>query len=293
MSPTLQSEKKGRIKTLYCLLFVLLSGLVLPPESWSQQSHALSASLGGLEIRATPELETILRIQNRDILKLRATVGGFSPEQRARNIADRFSQVVGRKTTASLISRREFPPGVAFYLDDQFIFAIAPQDLDTPSGETIEQAADRAEGQLHVAIKESFEARNIRGLLGSLLLASLATAAFFAFVFAVQRIRVRTCRTLERRESTAHFLSRLLGTTFRIALNVAVLVIELVAANLWITFVLQKFPYTRPWGETISKKILAVLFKISIAVTNALPDVLIVAMIFLACYFSSRSNRGT
>ena len=53
------------------------------------------------------------------------------------------------------------------------------------------------------------------------------------------------------------------------------------SASGWITFVLEQFPYTRPWGEDLEGNLLALLKRVAIAIAESLPGLLLVVVIFL------------
>jgi len=267
---------------------IFLSLVLLASGAGAQSKGNAPDPLAAIEIKATPEIEATLRIQNREITKLRATVGGFVPEQRAKNIVARVDQILNRFVSVPRVSRRDIPHGAAFYLDDHFIFGLTLQDIDLSTGETMSDAADSAERQLNLAIQESFEARNLPRLLKNLLWAALATAGFLAFLFVMQWIRHRLSRVLERKRLVQALFTRVVRSAFRATLGLAILIIELGIANLWITFVLRLFPYTRPWGESLSRKLLSMLLTIGSAISKALPDLLVVALIALICYGVTR-----
>ena len=56
----------------------------------------------------------------------------------------------------------------------------------------------------------------------------------------------------------------------------------------WLTFVLRRFPYTRPWGESMRAFLLDQLTGVGIAVLQALPGLFTVALIFLITRFVIR-----
>ena len=49
----------------------------------------------------------------------------------------------------------------------------------------------------------------------------------------------------------------------------------------WVTFVLTRFPYTRPWGESLLGLLITELGAIGLAIVRSIPDLFTVAVIFL------------
>ena len=248
-----------------------------------------------IDIKATPERETMLRIQNRDITMLRATVGGFSPETRARNIINRTEEILRASTGPPLVTTKPIPQGVAFYLGDHIALVLVYEDLDTVTGEAIDQVSADVEQRLGVAVRESFEARSMKWLGENAALALAATAAFLVFLFVVHRLRVRFQRVVDRRRSMLKEtglrpagVSRALRGIVPVGIFLAVVAVEVAVANFWITFVLRRFPYTRPWGETLSRKLIALLLQMGSAVARAVPGLAVVAIIMVACYALTR-----
>ena len=64
--------------------------------------------------------------------------------------------------------------------------------------------------------------------------------------------------------------------------------LALVAAYLWLTFVLQQFPYTRPWGDRLGAYVVDLLRELATGALYALPGLFAVVVIFLATRFVVR-----
>ena len=65
-------------------------------------------------------------------------------------------------------------------------------------------------------------------------------------------------------------------------------VLGLTLAYLWLTFVLRRFPYTRPWGESLRAFLLDQLAGTGEAILQALPGLFTVALIFVITRFVVR-----
>ena len=273
--------------TQWCVVLSFLAAGLL----WAQPK----AEPAAIEIKATPEIETMLRIHNRDIVMLRATVGGFPPDIRASNIVSRVNEILRDGASPPPVASKTIPQGVAFYLGEHIIFGLVYEDLDTVTGETMEEVSEESKSRLIVAVRESFEARSMTWLAENVVFTVGATTAFFVFLLVVHKMRVRFQKfvDLRRREVIESgvkpaALTRFIQRVFRVLILLAALGLELAVANLWLTFVLRRFPYTRPWGETLSRKMISMLLQFGSAIARALPGLVVVAIILVACYALTR-----
>jgi small-conductance mechanosensitive channel len=64
--------------------------------------------------------------------------------------------------------------------------------------------------------------------------------------------------------------------------------VALLLTYLWLAFVLQRFPYTRPWGERLGVYLIDLLEKIGGAVVSAVPGLLLVIVVLVAARFASQ-----
>jgi small-conductance mechanosensitive channel len=64
--------------------------------------------------------------------------------------------------------------------------------------------------------------------------------------------------------------------------------LSLVLSYFWLTFVLRRFPYTRPWGESLREFLVARLAAIGVAVIESIPDLFTVAVVVVVTRFVSR-----
>ena len=51
---------------------------------------------------------------------------------------------------------------------------------------------------------------------------------------------------------------------------------------------LTRFPYTHPWGETLDASLIGVASRVAVAVLHAMPDLAMVAVIFLLAHLVVR-----
>jgi small-conductance mechanosensitive channel len=128
-------------------------------------------------------------------------------------------------------------------------------------------------------------------LLSGVVQALLATAAFIVLVWALirtapkagRRFAVATARRLETGAAAGFTLdvsSRILQA-FQSMARLLAWIAGLLAAYAWLTFVLRRFEYTRPWGESLRGLLLHRLLLIGIAVLDGLPGLFTVLVIVL------------
>ena len=63
----------------------------------------------------------------------------------------------------------------------------------------------------------------------------------------------------------------------------------LVALYVWLAFVLTRFPYTQPWGDSLGESLMSLVERVMLAVVDALPDLAMVAVIFLLARFAVKT----
>lgn len=161
-------------------------------------------------------------------------------------------------------------------------------DVDPLSGDTLEALTQRTMAALRLAIHETKQGRDARGLFISLGWVAAATAAAVLLFMGVSRLRTSALRLL------AGFIAR---QTRKLAsgevvrrdrLEQAIDVLDslvswglgLLLTYAWLSFSLQQFPYTRPWGEDLRRFLWSVVSDLSRGVFQAVPG-LVVALVIL------------
>jgi small-conductance mechanosensitive channel len=268
------------------LMFVLTGSFALagPP---GETKRIVSTS-------ASADTEAPLEIFNRTIVTFRSTFLGATPDARAAR-AQRVIEEMLRENSELSISTRANPEGLLVMLNDRLAFVVVAGDADPLREETMQEVADKAKRNLQQAIDETREARNLHSLLQAILVSAGATAIFAVALWAlarfrvwfaamllsitqakVERIKVSGARIFEERHLLL-YLQRLV-TTLRW------LLIGLVTYE-WLSFVLSRFPYTRPWGERLNDYLWDVLAGLLQQIVGAIPDLGVALVIFLLARF--------
>ena len=81
--------------------------------------------------------------------------------------------------------------------------------------------------------------------------------------------------------------SRMLDA-LRAVVGFATVVVALLLTYSWLTFVLRRFPYTRPWGESLRGYLLGRLGSMALRIVQAVPDLVTVLLIMMLARIAAR-----
>jgi small-conductance mechanosensitive channel len=229
-----------------------------------------------------------LSISNREITVFRATVALRTPAVRAAG-AERLLDDLLVSLPPGPVRTRSLGGAHVISVGSRDVFAITPADLDPAGSETVDEAAAGAVGRLQRALDEVVEARTPRQMAWSVVLALLATIALVVLLQLLIRGHILLAglvsRTADRQIARVPGAEVMRVTRFPQLLQYGVGVITAgVAVFLlygWLTFVLRRFPYSRPWGEALRGFLLERLAQFGTNVLAAIPDLFSVALIVL------------
>jgi small-conductance mechanosensitive channel len=234
--------------------------------------------------------EATLEVWNRPILIFRAGIGSRTPEKRAALAAQRIADLppvaltgpVGIIPVESQLGR-----GVMVEVDDRFLFTIVEADLDPESKEPFDAVVAAAVQRLQDALAARAEQTRGTVLLRGIALSLLATLLFVALATGLFRLRGWIARraaaaSAARIERVSHVdLRQQVGALTRWLVTALCWVIGLLAAYLWLTFVLVEFPYTEPWGRNLGAFLRRVASDLLEGALKAVPGIVFVAVILL------------
>ena len=239
--------------------------------------------------------EAPLVLFNRTIFVFRSDFFGQPPALRAARAATNLEAILGKGGELA-VSLKGNPEGQLVMVDDAMAFAVIAGDVDPLTQETPQQVAARAATALEAVIAETREARDLKSLLKAVAISALATvilalllrglawirrrAQAYLIELAAQKaeaLRIGNAQLVEN-EHLFPALRRLL--TFLHWSAIALLAYE------WLSFVLSRFPYTRPWGERLNDYFISVAGDIASAVIGAIPGLGVALTIFLLARFS-------
>ncbi len=232
-----------------------------------------------------------MALANRQICTFRATVDGYSPEERAAAAKVRLEAVLsGAKSI--LVSTQVVPGGIQFNLDGRSLFILTPDDVFTIQGQTLESKAAAVAANLREALQDLHSLETPGEVFWAVGRALLGFVYFAALLWLIRRIKAwllshsakfaaeKTKQVQQRGLRTAGLRSFV--AVLRAVLNFGayVVIASIVYALLW--YELRCFPYSRPWGDYLRNQCLSALASLGNSILASLPDFMIIAFIVLA-----------
>jgi small-conductance mechanosensitive channel len=231
-------------------------------------------------------------VENRRIVVLRGPIAGYTAAERATGAMRRIEAVLASSADFT-VTTAEAEDGRAtrVLLGGQPAFLITPVDIDSEIGETTQIVAREAANRLERAAAEWREQRTLRHLVIAGALAAGATLAYAAALWLLIRAslwsRGGLLRLAEARAGAMQVGGVRLLERSKV-LHVTGLVLSLIGWGVgialtsgWLTFLLERFPYTRPWGEALADNLLGLLLQVARAIVEAVPGLLIVTIIVM------------
>ena len=245
-----------------------------------------------------------LKVANRSIMVFRATILGEAPASRVK----RAKVVIGEVLDDADDLNVSIDPIMKSYmvlLGSRRAFIVSPNDFDETEYDSVQQAAEAAAGKLRQVVAETREARSLQLILRSVVAALIATGVYIALLFGMVLLRRKLLKKLPdlmHRHTQALKVGRvpLIDANFLYPLVSRVLevlrwVIVLLLTYEWLGFVLSRFPYTRPWGESLNSYLLEVVDYLLQGILGAIPGLGVALAIFFiargATAFSRRILR--
>jgi small-conductance mechanosensitive channel len=241
-------------------------------------------------------------IYNRPIVTLRAPLYAFSPQERARGAEERIQALIetGR---IEKVSTKPTSEGTLILVDDRLVFMLLPADLDPLRDETMEQTTGRVTKNLTLALAEAREARSLTILLRAAGFTALGTVIFLLFLWGLYRIHRWLWARLESFERKRIGKIHLEGFTLleieeivlvtRFLVKIGLWGLGLIAAYVWIVHSLERFPYTRAWGEGLGGFLFQETKRLVWLTLDALPGVFVVAVIFFVTRFVTKLIKAS
>jgi len=293
--------RAGRSTALCFLLSLSAAALAAAPAPPAPPTDAKAAATEAADQTAAAVRPADLVVFNRPIVTFRSLFIGNPPEERVRNARTRINQLLERGN-AGAVSQETALAGIVVKIDGVFVFIVTPGDVSLLAGDTLESTAAKAVTALEQAIAETHESRDLRVLGHALLAGGVATALFLTLLWGLWWAR-RAVATLAQKlaQKPAERL-RVGGTAliqmeqvFHVAqrvTNALLTVVALLFAYAWLDFVLQRFPYTRRWGEQLHSFLLDTAALLIDGMLDALPNLLIAVLIFLIARFFAKMLKG-
>jgi small-conductance mechanosensitive channel len=252
-------------------------------------SAAIAAAVTSAERSDEPFTLTYF---NRPIVVLRANVLGRPPSQRAAIAVHVLDDLVAARVTDP-IEARSIEGASLIFVGSRVVVGLGQPDVDELAGETLEGVTAQTVSRLQQAFAEAAEAHTPAELVRAGVFSAIAIVIGGLLVWAIGRgRRVVGAKLVAVSESTmaktgladlvALRSSRVLDFQ-RGLVTAATIGLQLVVIYGIVSFVLERFPYTRPWGESLSGFLLTTMASLALGTMDAIPGLFTVFLIlFLA-----------
>ena len=249
------------------------------------QAMAFAALLLPLALpaqEATPRQSAPVVIANRTIIALRGPIAGYSAEERATASIERINAALDADPNAE-VSYGDTEEGTRVRVGGRHAFIVTRIDIDESAGETTQLVAREVVKRLERAIAERREQRSLRYMATAAGLAAAATLLYGLLLWLIYRVdRWAGARIAVAAEERARRLNlRGVNRLANQAVNVFGWLLALALTNAWLAFVLERFPYTRAWGERLTGNLLGLAKEVLLAIASAAPGLVVVAIIFV------------
>ena len=235
---------------------------------------------------------------NRPIVVLRARVVGRGPAERAEGARHTLDDLVSRGITGP-VELRTFEAGTLITVGSRGVLALTPPDVDELAGETVDGAAAQASARMQTALNEAAEAHAPGRLIEACVVAAAVVLLALLALWGIERARrVIAAKLVNVAEQTiarsgiadvtALRASRVLDVE-RWLITATAVILDVLVIYATVGFVLRRFPYTRPWGESMRGFLLGTLWHLGLGVADAIPGLFTVAVIGVAARFLSRA----
>src|SRR5262252_6882887 len=245
------------------------------------ESHQSPPLLMAGTISSDRDAEPVtLTFFNRPIVTLRARILGRRPADRVAG-AHQILEDLSHSGVTGPVLTEAVDGGVFITVGSVGVMGLSAVDVDELAGETLPVVTARTVANLQQALNEAHEARATRMLVRASIAGLLAIALAGAVLWAVGRARrvvaAKFIELAERRVTGAGIAplealraSRVLDAQRHIV-TASIALVDLIVIYSALTFTLRQFPYTRPWGESMSGFLLTTVENLGLSVVNAVP----------------------
>jgi small-conductance mechanosensitive channel len=221
-------------------------------------------------------------IANRTVIELRGPIAGYSAQERASATMQRIEQALETEPKLE-ITFEDADGGTRLLLAGKHAFLVTKVDIDETAGETTQLVAREAAKRLERAMLDWREQHSPRYVASAAGLAAVATLLYGALLWLLFRasrwlgLRVAVAAEVRARRLNLGGVSRLASG----AVTVFAWLLGIALTTAWLTFVLERFPFTRAWGEQLEGNLLGLAKQTLLAIVGAAPGLVVVAFIFV------------
>ena len=286
------------VATCFIFLFCLL------PVN-AQDKQPVPSAPPANAVQESPEEEGVpagqVVIEGRGpILTVYETVGGRSPQERARAIEQRIIEIARETAASTTAARLDTHPGwTEIFIGNHIVMAVTDADAEMAGMPRQQLAAQYAEN-ITRAIPTYRQEHSWRMILRGVLETLLATSLLLVVLRVVRRLRIglrdrienqiRTSGRMEQK-SAWHITVAYAGPIVLALGTILRWMILLGLLETYFTVVLGFFSFTREISLTVTKWVVLQLESLGLAAIDYLPNLLVVAVIALVAYYAFRLLR--
>lgn len=241
-----------------------------------------------------------LKIANRTLLVFHATLLGETPAARATRAQGVIEEAL-QESAELQVSVEPILHSYLVLLGDRRAFIVAPLDVASDGG-SVRETAEQAAQTLRLVVEETGQARSLDYLLKAAGFSALATILYLALIKGTRGARRKLLGLLPPLmgkhsqvlrvghvplfdlQNLYYLVDRLLWLLYWLLL--------LLFSYQWMSFVLSRFPYTRPWGESLNVYLWNLVEHLLSGVLDAIPGIAVaVSIFFIARGISGFSKR--
>ena len=239
-----------------------------------------------------------LWFSNRLIITFRAKIVPRDPEARAEGAERALSRLADSGVTGPVASRA-LRSATVVTVAGRDVFGIVAEDVEAARDDDLGRLTARTIARVQLALTEAAEARAPRRLAWGGAKAVAATVLLALALVAIVRLyRLMVRRMLAAAETRIARLrvggdATLVRATrvMELTRGIAMLGAGVAGATVvytWLTFVLQQFPLTRPWGEALGGFLVGTFSTLGWGMLSALPGLFTAVVIFVLTRFAVR-----
>ncbi len=255
----------------------------------------------GADVAEPVQTPAELKVANRLVMVFRATLLGEAPASRAKRAQTVISEGLDESDELA-VTIDPIQDSYLVLLGARRAFIVSPKDLDGVEYPSVQQAAEDAAARLRQVVEETREARSVKVMVHALGVAALATLVYVAALWVMTRVRrwlLARLPTLMHRHTQALKVGRVqlvdASYLYPLVMRVFALLrwaIVLLLTYEWLGFVLSRFPYTRPWGESLNNYLFELADYLLQSMVGAVPGLgVALAIFFIARGVTAFSRR--
>ncbi len=278
------------------------------------RTHALRPLAAALALLAAPLPATstepaaglassLLELESRPVIRFMASLGATPPAERARQARERLEALpldAADQPIETSPARLGDQRGHLVLVGGRLAFAVLEGDLDPAGSDTTQSLATAAAAKLSEALRARRDQRSIPLVLRAIGASAAATAILAFLLWALSRLRrgVTGAVTSFAERHTGLLVRKGIDPRPLIAsgasglLRLISLVVAIVLLDVWITFVLGRFPATAPWADVLTGRVLRIVGDLGLELLRAVPGLVGVAVILAVARAISKFLSG-